>query len=40
MTELASWFGVPPGELETVFPNVGNFFDPLTAPHPLGMLGT
>ncbi len=36
--ELASWFGVPPAELSTVFPNAGNFFDPLTTPHPLGML--
>lgn len=37
--ELASWFGVPPSELSTVFPNANNFFDPLSNPHPLGMLG-
>ncbi|MFD2256048.1 DUF1501 domain-containing protein [Luteolibacter algae] len=37
-TELASWFGVPNSELETVFPNAGNFFNPSTTPHPLGML--
>jgi uncharacterized protein (DUF1501 family) len=37
--ELASWFGVQPGELPTIFPNAVNFFDPLTAPHPLGILG-
>ena len=38
-TELASWFGVPSSELETVFPNSTNFFDPVTTPFPLGMLG-
>ncbi len=37
--ELASWFGVPSSELETVFPNSTNFFDPVTTPFPLGMLG-
>jgi uncharacterized protein (DUF1501 family) len=37
-SELASWFGVPPEELSTVFPNATNFFDPLTTPFPLGML--
>lgn len=35
--ELASWFGVPAGELSTVFPNASNFFDPLSTPSPLGM---
>ncbi len=35
--ELASWYGVPPSELETVFPNSTNFFNPLTTPHPLGI---
>jgi uncharacterized protein (DUF1501 family) len=35
--ELASWYGVPSSELETVFPNSTNFFDPLTTPHPLGL---
>jgi uncharacterized protein (DUF1501 family) len=37
--ELASWFGVPAAELSTVFPNSGNFFDPVATPHPLGILG-
>ena len=37
--ELASWFGVPPAELSTLFPNAGNFFDTATTPHPLGILG-
>ena len=37
--ELASWFGVPSSELQTVFPNATNFFDPLSTPFPLGMLG-
>lgn len=40
MTELASWFGVPPDELETVFPNATNFFDPLASPFPLGMFSS
>lgn len=35
--ELASWFGVPPSELTTVFPNADNFFDPLSRPFPLGI---
>ena len=39
-TELASWFGVQPSELSTVFPNAENFFDPLTTAYPLGILGT
>ena len=37
--ELASWFGVPSSELQTVFPNSTNFFDPISTPFPLGMLG-
>lgn len=37
--ELASWFGVPPAELATLFPNAENFFDPATTPYPLGILG-
>jgi uncharacterized protein (DUF1501 family) len=37
--ELASWFGVPSGELETILPNLGNFVDPRTNPSPLGFLG-
>jgi uncharacterized protein (DUF1501 family) len=38
--ELASWFGVPPSEISTVFPNATNFFDPVSTPFPLGMLGS
>lgn len=37
--ELASWFGVPPSELSTICPNALNFFDPVSTPHPLGILG-
>ncbi len=37
--DLASWFGVPAAELETIFPNATNFFDPLSTPYPLGILG-
>ncbi|NDV62014.1 DUF1501 domain-containing protein [Puniceicoccales bacterium CK1056] len=40
MAELASWFGVAPAELSTVFPNAGNFFDPLGNPFPMGMFQT
>lgn len=36
--EVASWFGVPSDELTTVFPNAANFFDPISNPHPLGIL--
>lgn len=36
--EMASWFGVPGGELETLFPNCKQFFDPQTQPYPLGYL--
>ncbi len=36
-SEMASWFGVPSSELETVFPNSTNFFDPISTPHPLGL---
>jgi uncharacterized protein (DUF1501 family) len=39
-TELASWFGVQPTELHTIFPNAENFFDPVTTPYPLGILGS
>lgn len=36
--ELASWFGVPAGEMETLLPNVRNFFDPVATPRPLGFM--
>lgn len=37
--ELASWFGVPSGELDTVLPNLRNFIDPYQSPYPVGFLG-
>lgn len=40
MADLASWFGVPPAEIPTVFPNATNFFNPLTTPFPLQMMGS
>ncbi len=36
--ELACWFGVGPGELDTVFPNIANFYDPYSLDPPLGFL--
>jgi len=36
--EMASWFGVPAGDLETILPNLGNFVDPRANPYPLGFL--
>lgn len=36
--ELALWFGVAPGELSTVFPNIGRFYDPLSPTMPIGFL--
>ncbi len=38
-TELASWFGVPAGEMATILPNVSNFINPVSNPYPLGFLG-
>ena len=37
-SELARWFGVSSGEMETVFPNIKNFYDPALISHPLGFL--
>lgn len=37
--ELALWFGVSPGELATVLPNVTNFYTPGVTP-PLGFMAT
>lgn len=37
--EMASWFGVPPEELSTIIPNATRFFDPVSNPFPLGILG-
>ena len=37
--ELALWFGVTPGELTTVFPNIGRFYDPISGSRmPIGFL--
>ena len=36
-SEIASWYGVPNTELETVFPNATNFFNPVSTPNPLGI---
>lgn len=37
-SELARWFGVSGGEMETVFPNILNFYDPALIKRPLGFL--
>ncbi len=36
--EMAAWFGVTPGEMDTVFPNVKYFFDPSVTSWPVGFL--
>jgi len=36
--ELALWFGITPSELETVFPNISNFYDVNSGIPPLGFL--
>ena len=36
--ELALWFGVTPGELDTVLPNVRTFYSPESGESPLGIL--
>lgn len=36
--ELALWFGVSPGELDFVLPNVGRFYSPSSGTSPLGFL--
>lgn len=36
--ELALWFGLPPGELEEVLPNLGNFYRYSPSSPPLGFL--
>ena len=36
--ELALWFGLAPGELEDVFPNIGNFYSYSSETPPLGFL--
>lgn len=37
--ELALWFGVTPGDLDTVLPNVRTFFSPESGEMPLGFMG-
>lgn len=36
--EVAKWFGVPDSELTTLFPNLGNFYDPFSSAPPIGFL--
>ncbi len=36
--ELLRWFGVTPGDMDQVLPNIGNFYDPYSATHPVGFL--
>ncbi len=37
-SELASWLGVSGSEMDTVFPNIRNFYDPASITHPVGFL--
>lgn len=36
--ELALWYGVPPSELNILFPNIGNFYDVGSGNSPLGIM--
>jgi uncharacterized protein (DUF1501 family) len=36
--ELLRWFGVTPGDMDQVLPNIGNFYDPSSTTHPVGFL--
>ena len=36
--ELALWYGVPPSELATIFPNIGYFYDVSSQSNPIGFL--
>ena len=36
--ELALWFGVSPSDLNTLFPNIGNFYDTGASEAPLGFM--
>jgi len=36
--ELALWFGVTPSELNTILPNIGNFYDAGTGVNPIGFM--
>jgi uncharacterized protein (DUF1501 family) len=36
--ELALWYGVPPSDLVTLFPNIGYFYDVTSQSNPIGFL--
>jgi uncharacterized protein (DUF1501 family) len=36
--ELALWYGVSPGDLPLLFPNIGNFYSPTAGSAPLGFM--
>jgi len=36
--EIALWFGVPPSELNLLFPNIHNFYSPGSGSNPIGFL--
>ncbi len=36
--ELALWYGVPASELVTLFPNIGNFYNPMSGAYPIGFM--
>lgn len=36
--EIAQWFGVPSTDMSVIFPNIGNFYNPLTNSHPIGFI--
>jgi uncharacterized protein (DUF1501 family) len=36
--ELLRWFGVTPGDMDQVLPNIGNFYDPYSSSNPVGFL--
>ncbi|MBK8388661.1 MAG: DUF1501 domain-containing protein [Saprospiraceae bacterium] len=38
--ELALWYGVPPSELSTLFPNIGNFYNTSSGVKPVGFMKT
>ena len=37
--ELALWFGVSAGDLSTIFPNIGNFYNTTSGDMPIGFIG-
>ena len=37
--ELALWFGVSAGDLSTIFPNIGNFYNTSSGTNPIGFIG-